>query len=52
MVKRNKKEDSFVYLCDECGLGYENGVTAQKCEEHCKKHNSCSLEITKYAIIK
>lgn len=52
MVNTIKKEDIWVYLCGECGLGYENVVTAQKCEEHCKKYNSCSLEITKDAVIK
>jgi hypothetical protein len=39
-----------VYVCDACGFGYEEPKSAVECEEYCKKHNACSLKITKKAI--
>jgi len=41
---------SKLYKCSICGLEYRNKKFAKKCEEWCKKHNSCNLEITKHAI--
>jgi hypothetical protein len=38
------------YICDACGFGYSDAKTALQCEEFCKKHRSCSIEITKKAI--
>lgn len=52
MVKTTQKESKEIYLCGECGLGYENIITAEECEDHCKRYNSCSLKITKHAVIK
>jgi hypothetical protein len=46
MVKRNKT----LYVCEECKLQYREKYWAEKCEEWCKKHKSCNLEITKHAI--
>ncbi len=48
-MKRIKIEG---YECNECGLIYNNMDTAKKCQEWCKEHKSCNLEITKYAINK
>jgi hypothetical protein len=50
MVKELKKEDRTIFLCDECGLGYADRETVEKCEEWCKKTNTCSIEITRKAI--
>lgn len=41
-----------LYTCPECGLSYKEKGLAKKCEAWCKKHNSCNLEITKYAVNK
>ena len=50
MVKESIKDKTKYYICEECGFKYKDRGTAQKCEEFCRKHKSCSLEITKYAI--
>lgn len=39
-----------VYVCGECGFGYADAETALMCEQYCKKHKSCSPEITKKAV--
>jgi hypothetical protein len=46
-IIRNKKT---YYLCKECGFLYKDRKIAQKCENWCKKHHSCNMEITKYAV--
>ena len=38
------------YQCRECKFYYRNKNLAKQCEEYCKTHKSCSLEITKYAV--
>ena len=41
-----------VYACPECGLSYTDKDLAERCEDWCKTHNSCNLEITKHSINK
>lgn len=38
------------YKCGICKFKYKEKSLADKCEEWCKKHNSCNIEITKYAV--
>ena len=38
------------YMCPVCEFYYKTEELAQKCEDFCKTHKSCSLEITKHAI--
>jgi len=38
------------YICGECKLKYNDEKMAKKCENWCKKHKSCNLDIIKYAI--
>lgn len=38
------------YQCPECGLHYDNQLTVAACENWCKKHKSCHMEIAKYSI--
>jgi len=40
----------YVYVCDLCGLGYDNAVTALSCEMFCKENHACSPEIAKSAV--
>ena len=47
-----KKTDDGVYQCEECDLLYLDSSWAGKCEEWCRKHKSCNLEITNHAISK
>ncbi len=46
---KNKPE---FYTCSECGLSYKEKGVAQKCEDWCKQHTSCNLEITKDSVNK
>lgn len=48
MVKKIKESCQ----CRECKLFYADILLAKKCEKWCKRHKSCNLEITKYAIKK
>ena len=38
------------YVCEECKLKYKEKILARKCENWCRKHKSCNLKITQYAI--
>ena len=50
MVKLVKKGNKAYHTCEECGFSYETRELAQKCEDWCSEHHSCSLEITKHAV--
>ena len=50
MVKQLTESDQKLYLCDACGFRYKDPEIAQQCEDYCNKHQSCSREITKYAV--
>jgi len=59
MMRGHKNDDSCgrktskgaeLYNCLECGLKYREKKWAEKCEEWCKEHKSCNLEITKHAL--
>lgn len=50
MVKKiNKNRDEF-YQCQECEFLYKEKLWAEKCEQWCKEHKSCNIEIIKHAI--
>lgn len=44
------KKQVKMYVCNECGFKYSDEAWAKKCEEWCKEHKSCNIEITKHAI--
>lgn len=50
MVREEGRGERRVYVCEECGLAYEERTWAERCEEYCGKHNACSLEITSHAV--
>ncbi len=50
MAKRIASSGKVYYSCKECGFAYETHELAQKCEDWCKAHHSCSLEITRHAV--
>jgi len=52
MVDELKRKNEIVYLCELCGFGYRDLETAEKCEQYCDTHGSCSPEITQKAIYK
>lgn len=37
------------FICEDCGLHYENEQDAKNCYTFCKEYNACSVEITKYS---
>lgn len=42
-------KDGKYYVCPECRLEYDEKAWAEKCEDWCKSHQSCNLEIIKHA---
>jgi len=50
MVKEMRKNGKTLYICEECGFAYKEKELAEKCQQWCEEHNSCNLEITKYAV--
>ncbi|MBS3132810.1 hypothetical protein J4470_01615 [Candidatus Woesearchaeota archaeon] len=38
------------YQCSVCNFHYTEEKWAKECEDFCRKHSSCSLEITKHAL--
>mgnify|MGYP001590158087 FL=1 len=48
MVKEDKRMKC--YYCEECGLAYKKQKTAFECEEWCRKHKSCNIEIIKHSL--
>jgi len=39
-----------VHICGICRFAYANKKLANECEDWCRNHNSCSLQITKNAV--
>lgn len=50
MVKKIKKNEKEIFICEICGLGYEDKKIAEACQNFCSTHHVCSLEITRKAI--
>jgi len=50
MVVKLKRGKIVLYACSICHFKYPTIKLAKQCEAYCKKHKSCSLEITKHAI--
>ncbi len=50
MVKKIEKEGRIYFQCGECSFLYKEKELAEGCEDYCRKHNSCSLEITRHAV--
>jgi len=46
-MKRTKKG---FYVCEVCGMKYEQEIHARNCENWCKEHHSCNIEIIANAI--
>jgi hypothetical protein len=50
MVNEFERRIGTVFQCEICGFGYKDLDTAERCEEYCDIHGSCSTEITEKAI--
>jgi len=44
----SKTKIKKIYICTECGYEYEEKEWAIKCQEWCKEHQSCNLEIIEH----
>jgi len=42
--------DNGIYYCKICGMRFKQNNWAQKCEDWCKEHNSCNIDIVRHAI--
>jgi len=49
-MKIIEKDNKKYYQCEECRYIYETEELASKCEEWCKEHKSCNLEIVKQSV--
>lgn len=38
------------YRCPECGLHYTDEAVAKQCEQFCRDHKACSLDITQQSV--
>lgn len=43
------KSERF-YACGECGLIYASRELAEACEEWCKEHGTCNMELSRQSI--
>ncbi|MEK6983333.1 MAG: hypothetical protein AABX33_02070 [Nanoarchaeota archaeon] len=50
MVKQINETQAMYYICEECNFAYNEKEITKKCENWCRKHHSCNIEITKHAI--
>lgn len=47
MVKILNKNNQNLYKCEECGFDYKDKEWAEKCEDWCREHHTCNIEIIK-----
>ena len=50
MIKETNNKKMKCYYCEECEMVYINKKKACECEDWCRKHKSCNMEIIKNAI--
>ena len=50
MVREIKREDKGLFICEECGLAYEQKEWAEKCQQWCRENQSCNLEIIQHSV--
>ncbi len=50
MAKAKVVDGRKCYFCEECQMVYSSRKLACECENWCKKHKSCNLEIIKNAL--
>jgi len=39
-----------LFTCNECKMKYREEKLAKECEEFCRKHKSCNLELIKHTV--
>ena len=48
MVEKLETKGTCLFICQMCRFAYKDEKLAGLCEEWCKKHNTCNIEITKH----
>ena len=51
ITKEEFKNSKKYFICEECGFAYNEKDWADKCENWCKEHKSCNIDITKHAVV-
>ncbi len=50
MVDKVRNKEKTIFRCEFCGFGYGALEDAERCEQYCHTHGSCSPEIMEKAI--
>lgn len=50
MPGQTRLQGRTVYYCTVCSLAYEEESTAKNCEDHCRAHPSCLVEIARKSV--
>ena len=51
MVKEIKRDGKTLYVCEVCGLAYEEKEWAAKCQSWCETHEgSCNFEYVQHSV--
>jgi len=50
VVREANKKDKTLFICEECGLVYEQKEWAEKCQQWCRENQSCNLEIIQHSL--
>lgn len=49
-MTENAKPAKKLYQCKVCGLHYESKELAKRCDEFCREHHACGLDIIKHSV--
>ena len=51
MVKEIKQGAKILYVCEVCGLAYEEREWAEKCQSWCETHEgSCNIDYVQHSV--
>ena len=50
MVKEIKGRGKTLYICEVCGMAYDEKKWAEECQKWCEEHKSCNIEIIEHAV--
>jgi len=45
------RKDLNLYRCEECDLEFEERIWAERCEDHDRKYQACSIDIARHAVM-
>ncbi len=50
MVTKLQRGKKTLYVCDECRFAYTERKWAEQCEQWCREHHTCNLQITQHGV--